>query len=68
VRDLAGAREDLDEDGVIALESAARDIAVRAELMELKPEAVKPAMEIFDFSMITEVRAELAAQNWRPAP
>jgi NitT/TauT family transport system substrate-binding protein len=67
VRDLAGAREDLDEDGVIAMESAARDVAVRAELMELK-EPVRPAAEIFDFSIISEVRAELAAQNWRPAP
>jgi NitT/TauT family transport system substrate-binding protein len=67
VRDLAGAREDLDEDGVVSMESAGRDVAVRAELMELK-EAVRPAAEIFDFSIITEVRAELAAQNWRPAP
>jgi NitT/TauT family transport system substrate-binding protein len=68
VRDLAGAREDLDEDGVIAPESAARDVGVRAELLDMKPEAVRPVAELFDFSIISEVRAELAAQNWRPAP
>jgi NitT/TauT family transport system substrate-binding protein len=67
VRDLNGAREDLDDDGVVSMESAARDVAVRAELMELK-EPLRPAAEIFDFSIISEVRAELAAQNWRPAP
>jgi NitT/TauT family transport system substrate-binding protein len=65
-RDLAGAREDLDEDGVVAPESAARDAAVRAELLGMKPETVRPVAEMFDFSMIGEVRAELA--NWRPAP
>ena len=67
VRDLGGAREDLDEDGVVSPESATRDVAVRAELLEMKPETVRPVVEIFDFSIIGEVRAELEAQRWRPA-
>jgi NitT/TauT family transport system substrate-binding protein len=68
LRDLAGAREDLDEDGVIALDSAARDLTVRAELLDIKPETIPPVEKIFDFSIIREVVAELKAQNWRPAP
>jgi NitT/TauT family transport system substrate-binding protein len=67
-RDLAGAREDMDEDGVVSMESAARDVAVRGDLLGMKPEAVRPAAEIFDFSLINEVRAELQAQRWRPTP
>jgi NitT/TauT family transport system substrate-binding protein len=67
VRDLEAAIEDRDEDGILPAESSAKELAVRGELMGLAPDAVLPPAQVYDFSLIREVTAELAAAKWRPS-
>lgn len=65
-RDIEAALEDLDTDGVISMETGARELAVRADLLEMQPDKVPPPEKVYDFSLIREVTAELAASGWKP--
>jgi len=64
VRDMQGAIEDLDKDGEISMETAARELAIRGELLNMKPEQVLAPDKIYDFSVIREVRTEIAKEGW----
>jgi ABC-type nitrate/sulfonate/bicarbonate transport system substrate-binding protein len=66
VRDLEGALEDLDEDGVLSLDTARKELVVRAEIVGLAPDKIPPVEKVYDFAMIRAVIGELAAANWRP--
>jgi ABC-type nitrate/sulfonate/bicarbonate transport system substrate-binding protein len=65
-RDVHGGLEDLDKDGEISSETAERELAIRGEILEMKPEQVLPPDKLYDFSVIREVRAELAKEGWKP--
>jgi hypothetical protein len=39
---------------------------VRAELLDVAPDKVPPPEQVYDFSVIREVIAELKAANWHP--
>jgi ABC-type nitrate/sulfonate/bicarbonate transport system substrate-binding protein len=67
VRDLEGALEDLDEDGVLPLEAARKELAVRSEIVGLASDKIPPVEKVYDFSMIRAVIAELNTANWQPA-
>jgi NitT/TauT family transport system substrate-binding protein len=64
--DVKGALEDLDTDGEISMETAERELAIRGELLKMKPDDVLPPEKLYDFSVIREVRAELAKEGWKP--
>jgi len=66
VADMKGALGDLDKDGEISMESATRELAIRGELLNMKPEQVLAPEKIYDFSIIHEVTTELAREGWRP--
>jgi ABC-type nitrate/sulfonate/bicarbonate transport system substrate-binding protein len=66
VRDMKGAIEDLDKDGEISNETAARELGIRGEILNMKPEQVLTPEKLYDFSVIREVRAELAKEGWKP--
>lgn len=53
-------------DGTISNEAAARELAVRAELMSVPQANVAPIEQVFDFSLLREGERELKAANWRP--
>lgn len=65
-RDMQGAIEDLDKDGEISNETASRELGIRGELLKMDPEKVLKPEQIYDFSVIREVRAELAKEGWKP--
>ncbi len=45
---------------------AARELAVRGELLDLTADKIPPAAKVYDFSLIEEVERELRAANWNP--
>jgi ABC-type nitrate/sulfonate/bicarbonate transport system substrate-binding protein len=67
LRDVKGGIEDCDEDGTISEDAQTRELAVRGELLGIKPEQLLPISKVYDFTLIREVVAELKAQNWKPA-
>jgi NitT/TauT family transport system substrate-binding protein len=64
IPDMRGAIEDLDKDGEISNETAANELAIRGEILNMKPEQILAPEKLYDFSVIREVRQELA--NWKP--
>jgi ABC-type nitrate/sulfonate/bicarbonate transport system substrate-binding protein len=64
--DMDGALEDLDKDGEISTETAARELAIRGDILDMKPEQILAPEKLYDFSIIREVRAELAKEGWKP--
>jgi NitT/TauT family transport system substrate-binding protein len=68
VRDVEGGIEDLNRSGVLAKENLIKELAVRGELLNMKPEQVAPPEKVYDFSIIEEVIAELKSANWSPKP
>jgi NitT/TauT family transport system substrate-binding protein len=64
IPDMKGAIEDLDKDGEISMETAAGELAIRGELLNMKPADILAPEKLYDFSVIREVRQELA--NWKP--
>ena len=63
---IQAAIETQDEDGEMAMDAAARELAVRAELLDVAPDKVPLPEQVYDFSVIREVIAELKAANWHP--
>jgi ABC-type nitrate/sulfonate/bicarbonate transport system substrate-binding protein len=66
VPDVQGAIEDLDKDGEISNEIAERELAIRGDILDMKPEQVLAPEKLYDFSIIREVRAELDKEGWKP--
>jgi NitT/TauT family transport system substrate-binding protein len=64
VPDMQGAIEDLDKDGEISNETAVNELAIRGDILNMKPEQILAPEKLYDFSIIREVRQELA--NWKP--
>jgi NitT/TauT family transport system substrate-binding protein len=63
---LDAAIEDVDTDGEMEMAAAAKELAVRAELLGVPPDKIPPPAQVYDFSIIREVIKELAAESWRP--
>ena len=54
------------EDGIVAEELQRYEIDIRAELINVPKDKIRPLAEIFDFSLATEVNRELKAAGWQP--
>ena len=66
---LAGidaAVEDVDTDGEMPMVAAAKELGVRAELLNVPQDKVPAPEQVYDFSIIREVIKELDAEHWRP--
>jgi len=66
MRDIDGAIDDLDNDGVISMETASRELSIRADLLEMAADKVPAPQKVYDFSLIGEVTKELQAEGWKP--
>jgi NitT/TauT family transport system substrate-binding protein len=64
--DVEGGMADVDDDGVIPADAAAKELAVRAEIVGLTPDKAPPPEKVYDFSLIREVVAEIKASGWTP--
>jgi NitT/TauT family transport system substrate-binding protein len=53
-------------DGTVAEELQRNEIDIRAELINVPKDKIRPLSEIFDFSMANEVNRELKAAGWQP--
>jgi ABC-type nitrate/sulfonate/bicarbonate transport system substrate-binding protein len=58
--------EDVDHDGEMEMAAAAKELAVRAELLGVPPDKIPAPETVYDFSIIREVIRELGAESWRP--
>ena len=65
-KDVEGGIEDIDDDGQLTPEAAKRELAVRGEILDIPSDKLPAADKVYDFSVITEVIAELNAQGWKP--
>jgi NitT/TauT family transport system substrate-binding protein len=65
VPDVEGGMKDVDDDGVMSIETAAKELAVRGEINNVSPDKIPPPEKVYDFSLIREVTAEL--KGWKPA-
>jgi NitT/TauT family transport system substrate-binding protein len=68
VRDVEGGIEDVNRTGVISKENQLKELAVRGELLNMKPGDIPAPEKVYDFSIIQEVIAELKSANWSPKP
>jgi hypothetical protein len=66
-RDVEGAVQDVDADGAMEEATAARELAVRAEVFGIAPDKVPPVGKVYDFSIVRGVIRELASSNWKPS-
>ena len=66
-RDYVGAVDDQDDDGVMSMQALSKELAVRAEVLNVPPDKIPPPQKIYDFSIIEGVIKELKSANWRPA-
>ena len=66
VRDAEGGIEDVNPTGVISPEAQTKELAARAELLDVPPDKIPPIEKVYDFSMIQEVIAELKQSGWKP--
>jgi hypothetical protein len=66
VRDAEGGIEDVNPTGVITPDAQAKELAARAELLNVPPDKTPPLAKIYDFSLIQEVIAELKQSGWKP--
>jgi NitT/TauT family transport system substrate-binding protein len=66
--DLDGALATMTEDGTMSIDAAARELAIRGELLGVAPDKLPSATKVFDFSLVREVNRELASSGWRPSP
>jgi NitT/TauT family transport system substrate-binding protein len=66
VKDVEGGIEDVNPTGAISKDAQAKELAVRGELLDMKPDQVAAPAKIYDFSIIQEVIAELKASGWKP--
>jgi NitT/TauT family transport system substrate-binding protein len=44
------------------------DVALRAVMLDVPKEKIPPTTSVFDFSFAEKANAELAAEEWKPAP
>jgi NitT/TauT family transport system substrate-binding protein len=56
------------EYGVVSVELQRQEADLRASLIGVAKDKVRPLGEIYDFSMAEEVNRELKAAGWKPAP
>ncbi|HXQ51008.1 MAG TPA: ABC transporter substrate-binding protein [Stellaceae bacterium] len=68
IPDVEGGMADVQRDGAMSMDAAARELAARAELNGIAPDKVPSPERVFDFSVIREVIAEIEASGWKPAP
>jgi NitT/TauT family transport system substrate-binding protein len=54
------------KDGTITMEVAQQEITNRAAVIGLPTDQVRPADQMFDFTMLREVNAELDQSGWKP--
>ena len=66
VRDAEGGIEDVNPTGVITRDAQAKELAARAELLNVPPDKIPPLEKIYDFSIVQEVIAELKQSGWKP--
>jgi NitT/TauT family transport system substrate-binding protein len=64
--DYDGAIEDLDTDGTISRDAQMRELATRAELMNVAADKVPPPDRVYDFTIVQSVIRDLSAGGWRP--
>ena len=64
--DLDGTLATITPDGTMSLEAAARELAIRGELLGVPTNKIPAAATVFDFSAVREVNRELEASAWRP--
>ena len=65
-RDLEAAISTQTKDGTVSMETAARELAVRGELLGAAPDKIPPVEKVFDFAPVRAVNAALAAEGWKP--
>jgi putative hydroxymethylpyrimidine transport system substrate-binding protein len=55
------------ETGTIPVSVQENEIAMRREMLNLPADKLLPASDIYDFSLVRQVAAELKASNWTPS-
>jgi ABC-type nitrate/sulfonate/bicarbonate transport system substrate-binding protein len=66
--DVDGGIADVDEDGVMPMDAAAKELAARAELNGIDPAKIPPPEQVYDFAPLKEAIAEIAQSGWKPEP
>ena len=61
-------RKVMAEDGTISADAQKTEIALRGDMLDMKPDKLPPASAVFDFSWADKVNAELKASGWTPKP
>jgi ABC-type nitrate/sulfonate/bicarbonate transport system substrate-binding protein len=57
-----------DDAGDISLETGKQELAARGELLGVPPEKIPAPEQVYDFSLLHEVDAELKTAGWKPSP
>jgi ABC-type nitrate/sulfonate/bicarbonate transport system substrate-binding protein len=65
--DLEAALAGFTKDGTMSVETAARELVIRGELLGVAADKIPPAEKIFDFKLVREANRELDAAAWKPA-
>ena len=61
-------RKVMAEDGTISEDAQKTEVALRGDMLDMKPDKLPPAAAVFDFSWAKKVNEELKASGWTPKP
>jgi len=61
-------RKVMAEDGTISEDAQKTEIALRGDMLDMKPDKLPPTSSVFDFSWAKKVNEELKASGWTPKP
>jgi ABC-type nitrate/sulfonate/bicarbonate transport system substrate-binding protein len=64
--DLVGSVEDQNVAGSMSLDAAAKEMALRGELLGMAPDKIMPAEKVYDFSVVADADRSLQAAGWKP--
>jgi hypothetical protein len=64
--DLDGSVEDQNVAGHMSMDTARKEMALRAELLGLTTDKIPAAEKVYDFSLVQDVDRALAASGWKP--
>jgi ABC-type nitrate/sulfonate/bicarbonate transport system substrate-binding protein len=60
--------ETLNSGGDLGPDAAKRELVTHAQVLGVPPDQIPPISKVYDFTVLNEIKKQLAAANWQPKP
>jgi NitT/TauT family transport system substrate-binding protein len=66
--DYDDSREAMTKDGTVPDDVIRQDLSIRAEVLNIPEDKIRPVHDVYDFDPLRKANAELDASGWQPTP